>query len=126
MKTSDLGNAKAVFPMVNPFFSLHYQLWKFDLNKIAAVLTAICAKKIGYAEIALISHFLFQNRLNLSGIVERYVDQSEMLAVGCRHIVDGIGLRPKPDGQTVVGGIHELMQWTQARIVPRFDLDGNL
>ena len=55
-------------------------------------------------------HFLPQNQLDLSGIVERYVDQSEMLAVGCRHIVDGIGLRPKPDGQTVVGGIHELMQ----------------
>ena len=55
-------------------------------------------------------HFLFQNQLDLSGIVERYVDQSEMLAVGGCHIVDGIRLRPKPDGQTVVGGIHELMQ----------------
>lgn len=81
------------------------------MDQLAAVLTAICAKlKIGYAEITLISYFLPQNQLDLSGIVEWYVEQPEMLAVGCGHIVDGIGLRPKPDGQTVVGGVHELMQ----------------
>lgn len=45
------------------------------MDQLAAVLTAICAKlKIGYAEITLISHFLPQNQLDLSGIVERYVD----------------------------------------------------
>ena len=78
MKTSDLSNAKVVFSAVNPyFFSLVYQLWKFDMDQLAAVLTAICAKlKIGYAEITLITQFLSQNQLDLSGMVERYADQS--------------------------------------------------